>query len=451
MTGPTELRVLGGLVLWAEGAPRPLGGPKAQQLLSVLIAHRHNPVSSDRLIETLWGEGPPKSAKATVQSQVSRLRAALPPGFSITLDSAGYRLDTPDGGLDADRFEALLARGHTLGAHESVPVLESALALWHGPAFGQYADLAEVHSEAVRLDELRLVATDQWADARMATGDPAPMVGELEALVSLHPLRECYWRLLILALYRTGRQGEALRRVGELREMLGQELGLDLSPAVRELEVRILADDPSLHSTGEPSTELRAASILVPQLMGATSFIGRDPDVLALSEALRDQLLMTVTGPGGVGKTRLAMRVARGVMDAFDDGVTVVEFAPLRDPSGAAQVIAHALDIQQRQYRTIESTVEEHLASTNCLLVLDNCEHVTDTLAPSSTVSARRVPDSGSSPRAGSLSAWPGSTSRSSPRCRCRPRMPCWPARFEARPRWSSSRPAPTPQPAGSR
>jgi predicted ATPase len=113
-----------------------------------------------------------------------------------------------------------------------------------------------------------------------------------------------------------------------------------------------------------------------------TSFIGRDPDVASLSEALRDQPVMTVTGPGGVGKTRLAMRVAGAVIDAFDDGVTVVEFAPLRDPSGVAQVIAHALDIQQRQYRTIESTIEDHLASTNCLLVLDNCEHVAETVAP---------------------------------------------------------------------
>lgn len=382
MIRPPELQVLGGLVLRVDGETRPLGGPKPQQLLSVLVAHRHHPVSSDRLIETLWGDRPPKSATATVQSRISRLRAVLPTEFSIALDPAGYRLETPDDAVDSVRFEALLARCQTLTAHESVPVLESALALWHGPAYGQYADLAEVYGEAVRLDELRLVATDEWAEARIATGDPAPMVGELEALVSLHPLRECYWRLLMLALYRTGRQGEALRRAREFREMLGKDLGLDVSPAVQELESKILLDDPTLRPAGGPRKERRTNTVLAPQLLGVTSFIGRDPDVASLSEAVRDQPVITVTGPGGVGKTRLAMRVASSVMDAFDDGVTVVELAPLRDPSGVAQVIAHALDIQQRQYRTIESTIEDHLASTNCLLVLDNCEHLIDALAP---------------------------------------------------------------------
>jgi predicted ATPase len=382
MIDSPELRVLGGLVLHAEGASLPFGGPKAQQLLSVLVAHRRHPVSSDRLVEALWGEQPPKSAAATVQSQVSRLRSALPVDFSIELDPGGYRLETPDDGIDALRFEASMARARTLATAESVPVLESALALWHGPAYGRCAELAEVHGEAVRLDELRLVATDAWAEARIDTGDPAPMVGELEALVDLHPLRECYWRLLMLALYRTGRQGEALRRADQFRKLLGQDLGLDVSPAVQELESMILTDDPSLRPGGGPSTERRARAPLAPQLLGVTTFIGRDPDVAALSDALRDQPLMTVTGPGGVGKTRLAMRVAGRASSTFDDGVIVVEFAPLRDAAGAAQVIAHALDIQQRHYRTIESTIEDHLASTNHLLVLDNCEHVTDTIAP---------------------------------------------------------------------
>ena len=381
MVESPELRVLGGLALHAEGELRPLGGPKAQQLLSVLVAHRQHPVSADRLVEALWADGPPKSAAATVQSQVSRLRAALPADFSIVLDPGGYRLETPDDGVDALRFEALTARGRTLGARKSVPVLESALALWRGPAFGRCADLAEVHSEAVRLDELRLVATDAWAEARIETGDLAPMVGELEALVDLHPLRECYWRLLMLALYRTGRQGEALRRADEFRKLLARDLGLDVSPAVQELEARILADDPTLRAP-DRSRERTLARPVAPQLMGVTSFVGRDPDVAELSDALRGQPLMTVTGPGGVGKTRLAMRVAGRSLDAFDDGVTVVELAPLSNPSGVAPAIAQALEIQQRQYQTIESTIEEHLAATNHLLVLDNCEHLTDTIAP---------------------------------------------------------------------
>ncbi len=381
MTSSTELRALGGLVAYADGEPQALGGPKAEQLLSVLVAHRRTPVSTGRLIETLWAAGPPKSAVATVQSLISRLRGLLAPGFSITFESAGYRLDTTHGVIDADRFEALLARSRTLGPADAVPALEAALALWHGPAFAQHAELAEVQSEAVRLDELRLVATDEWAEAKLATGDPATMVGELEALVRLHPLRERYWQLLVLALYRTDRQAEALRRIGDLRGMLGEEMGLDLSPTIRDLEAKILADDRSLGRDRERTPKKRASG-LAPEMLGATSFIGRDPDVRSLSEALEEQPLVTLTGPGGVGKTRLAMQVAARVLDRFDDGGTVVEFAALRDPAGVAQVIAHALDIQQRQHRTLEGTIEEHLASASCLLVLDNCEHITDALAP---------------------------------------------------------------------
>ncbi len=382
MTRRAELRVLGDLALYHDGEARALGGPKAQQLLSVMAAHRGSPVSADRLIETMWGDAAPVSAKATVQSQVSRLRSILAPECSITLDASGYRLEIDDDSIDSGTFEALLSQSRVLADSESVSVLESALALWHGPAFGRHSDLAEVHGEALRLDELRLVATDEWAEKMMATGGAASMVGELEALISRHPLREHYWRLLVLALYRTGRQAEALRRVDELRKMLGREMGLDPSQSVRDLEAQVLADDPGLLVDTKATGAHRGAELTACHLLGATSFVGRDPDLRAACRALRSQPLVTVTGPGGVGKTRLAMRVAAAFIDELDDGVAVVELAALRDPSGTAQVIARALDVQQRQHRTIESTIEEHLAPKSLLLLLDNCEHVTDAVAP---------------------------------------------------------------------
>ncbi len=381
MTTTADLRVLGGLELYREGESVPIGGPQAQLLLSILVAHRGARLSRDRLIESLWAGGAPKSATATLQSQVSRLRAVLAPDFTITHKARGYRFETRQGEIDADLFERWLARSRTLDTTASAHALDTALGIWHGQAFGEFADRPEIHGEAVRLDELRLAATDEWAEAKMATGSPATMVGELEALVSVHPLRECYWRLLMLALYRTGRQAEALRRASEFRAMLAQEAGLDPSPAVRELEARILADDPTLIADHEPSTDSRI-KVSAPALLGVTSFVGRDPHVASLTEAIREQPLITVTGPGGVGKTRLAMRVAGRLIDEFTDGVTVVEFGALRDPAGTAQVIAQALDIQQRQHRTIEATIEEFLAPTQSLLLLDGCEHVTDVLAP---------------------------------------------------------------------
>ncbi len=384
VAGSTLVRVLGGPAIEREGESRPVGGPKAEQLLCVLVAHRGTIVSTDRLADALWGDDQPRSAVGTVQSQISRLRALLGPSFSIERTAGGYRLDGSSGQIDADQFEAQLNRSMSLEAEATVTVLDSALAWWRGPAFAGHAHLDEVRGEAMRLDELRLVATDAWADARIACGDPAEMVGHLEALVRAHPLREHYWRLLMLALYRSGRQAEALRRGGQLRDELRRTAGLDPSPAIRDLEERILSDDPTLLSntvTSAPSrSRIRSAS--VPQLLGATSFIGRAPEVAAVVEALDTQALVTVTGPGGVGKTRLAMRAAADYIDRVEDGVTLVELAPLRDAGGVAQVIANALDIQQRQYHTIESTIEEHLMGSNRLLVLDNCEHLVEVVAP---------------------------------------------------------------------
>ena len=382
VAGSTLLRVLGGPAVERDGAPATVGGPKAQQLLCVLAAHRNRVVSRDRLVDALWCDRPPRTAVGTVQSQISRLRTLLGPTFSIDRTPGGYRLDTSCGPVDADRFEAQLTGSVALDAETTVTALDSALGWWRGPAFAGHAHLDEVRGEAMRLDELRLVATDAWAEARLACGDPAEMVAQLEALVQAHPLREKYWRLLMLALHRTGRQAEALRRGGELREELRSTAGLEPSAAVRGLEDRILAEDPTLLVAPIASSRSRIRSVSVPQLMGATSFVGRDPEVAAVVDALDTQPLVTVTGPGGVGKTRLAMRTAAVYVDRVDDGVTVVELAPLRDPGGVAQVIANSLDIQQRQYRTIESTIEEHLVEASRLLVLDNCEHLVDAVAP---------------------------------------------------------------------
>ena len=201
METSSELRVLGGLALTVDGEDRTIGGPKQHQLLAVLVAHVGLPVSTDRLIEALWADQPPRSATATVQAQVSRLRKTLKPGFVITLEPTGYKLSLRGGGLDASRFEVLVDESATRTGHDRVALLESALSLWSGPSFGGFADLPDVHSEAIRLDELRLVATDHWAEAKLADEDPAAMVAELESLVARHPERESIWRLLMVALF----------------------------------------------------------------------------------------------------------------------------------------------------------------------------------------------------------------------------------------------------------
>ena len=376
---PVGLLVLGPVAFERRGIRSSLGGPKAQQVLAVLAANRGRSVSVDLLIDAVWGDEAPLSATATLQSHVSRLRAVLGPETAIARQAGGYMLDMPDGGLDAARFETLLQQSRQAAGADAVPLLAEALGLWRGSAFGEHADLYPVRPEALRLDELRLVATEQWASASLECGDAASVVSELESLVERHPLRERFWVLLMLALHRTGRQAEALRRANELRRRLGEEVGLDVSTQVRELEQHILADDPSLRSPARVSSP---GTAVVARLLGSTSFVGRDPEVGELVEALGNHSVVTVTGPGGVGKTRLALRSAAKVAGESAIDVTLVELATVRDLAGVARVIAHALDIQQRQYRTIDETIIEYLAPRRILLVLDNCEHLTDTVAP---------------------------------------------------------------------
>ncbi len=378
----TELRVLGGLALRVDGVDRSVGGPKQQQLLSVLVAHAGRPVSIDRLIEALWANKPPKSAKATVQALVSRLRMLLRPGFAVTLEPAGYRLSVEDGGIDADRFKALVEESATRTGHDRVALLGTALELWSGPSFGEFADLLDVRSEAIRLDELRLMATDRWAEAKLATDDPASIVAELEGLVAEHPDRERLWRLLMVGLYRCGRQAEAMRRATQFRTSLRDESGLEPSLAFQAIEAQILADDPQLRTVDRPVATFSSKGTSAREWMGTTAFIARDRDLDGLVAAIVDEPVVTIVGPGGVGKTRLAMRVAGLVADRFGDGVTVIELASQRDPDGTAQVIARGIDIQPYKFQTIEATVREHLRSRNMLLLLDNCEHLLDVVAP---------------------------------------------------------------------
>lgn len=389
MTSGAELRVLGSLALIRPEGSVALGGPKSQLLLTMLIANAPRRLSNDRLIDGLWGEAPPRSAMATLQSQISRLRSLICPEFEIVYEAMGYRLEAITGTLDSRRFENFVDRSLNRAQDERTQPLqsvfaadmESALALWRGRAFGQFAEHSEVAGEARRLDEMRLVAIDAWAAEQIRSGDPVSIVGELESLVRNHPLRESFRRFLTLALYQTGRQAEALRTVSEFRSLLRDEAGLSISPGLKQLEEQVLSDDPALQ-TPRVLVRRRTEGATGRQLLGVTSFFGRDPHVASIGVAIRRESVVTITGPGGVGKTRLAMHVAGTVGHEFGNGVVVVELAALRDPSGAAQVIANALDIQQRQHRTIEDTIEDFLAPLQVLLLLDNCEHLTTEIAP---------------------------------------------------------------------
>jgi DNA-binding SARP family transcriptional activator len=378
MASDLEFRVLGGIRLERRGQVVPIGGPKPRLALALLAAHRGSVVSADRLCDELWGNNPPADPLGVLQSHLSRLRRALRPEVEIVARPPGYVLQVPDEMIDAGRFEQLCKQANSSSNQKvKAELLGDALACWQGPAFEEFAEHDWAQLEARRLDELQVLAQEELFEARLALGAHAALVGDLEALVTRYPVRERFWHQLIIALYRSGRAAEALRRAEALRVVLREELGLDPSPSLRELEARVLNDDPTLLQA--PMTARRSVTRQLPAEQ--TRLVGRAEELTLLTSRLRRDRLVTLTGPGGVGKTRLALRLARDLWDEFDGEVFVTELAPVSDPTSTVAAIATALDVQQRQHLSIEETLVEYLRSTRALLVLDNCEHLRSTIA----------------------------------------------------------------------
>jgi YVTN family beta-propeller protein len=254
-----EFRILGPLEVSRDGVPVEIGGGQQRRLLAILLLHARETVSTDRLIDALWGERPPASAAKSLQINVSRLRKALGEGAVIT-HATGYAVQLAPDELDLDRFGALLEQGRKAlaagDARRAAPRLDEALALWRGPPLADlsYDDFAQ--TEIARLVELRLGAVEARTEAELALGRHAAALPEVEALVREHPLREHLRALLMLALYRSGRQADALETYRSGRRLLVEELGIEPGPELRELEQRILSQDPSLAPPTQPAPPL---------------------------------------------------------------------------------------------------------------------------------------------------------------------------------------------------
>jgi DNA-binding SARP family transcriptional activator/pimeloyl-ACP methyl ester carboxylesterase len=250
-----EFRVLGPLEAVADEKPVPLGGTKQRALLARLLLDLGRTVAADRLVADLWGETPPETARKMIQVYVSRLRKLLPEG-ALRTRPPGYQLAVLPEALDLDRFERLRAAGRAAlgqGRHEDAArLLGEALALWRGPALAEFTAEPFAAGEGIRLDELRTAALEERIQADLELGRAADVVAELEALVAQHPLREQLRGQLMLALYRAGRQAEALAAFQDTRRVLSGELGIEPSQALRELELRILRHDPALEPQRRP-------------------------------------------------------------------------------------------------------------------------------------------------------------------------------------------------------
>ncbi len=307
-----DFRVLGPLEVEDDGRAIALG-PKQQGLLAILLLHRGEVVPADRLIEDLYGKRPPRTAAKSLQAHVSRLRKALGDGLRLRTASGGYVLEVPHGNLDLDRFEELVDRGrraHARGdANAASAALTEALALWRGPAFAdfRYADFAQ--AEIARLDERRLAILEDRIDADLVLGRHADLVGELETLVAEHPLRERPRGQLMTALYRCGRQAEALDVYTETRRLLTDELGLEPSETLKQLQRAILEHDPSLVAPHRVEAALLPEGREPAPTTGA--FVGRENELAELRAGLDDALagrgrLFLLVGEPGIGKSRLA-------------------------------------------------------------------------------------------------------------------------------------------------
>jgi DNA-binding SARP family transcriptional activator len=310
-----DVRILGPLEVEHDGQTVALG-PKQQMLLAILLVNRGEPVTAERIVENLYEGRPPTTASKTLQVHVSRLRKALGDGSRVHTSAGGYLIALEPDELDLERFEALVQRGRAALAKGDAPLasewLSEALTLWRGPPLADFAYADFAQAEISRLEELRMGTLEDRIEADLASGRHAALVGELEAFVREHPLRERLRAQLMLALYRSGRQADALQAYQDARRILVDELGIDPSRPLRELQQAILEQDPALDLDVHVGEVDRASTA-----DGASAiFVGRQRELAELTSSLEDALagrgrLFLLVGEPGIGKSRLAEEVLR--------------------------------------------------------------------------------------------------------------------------------------------
>ncbi|MDT0445382.1 BTAD domain-containing putative transcriptional regulator [Streptomyces johnsoniae] len=390
--------VLGPLtVRGADGSPVKVPELKVRALLAVLLAGEGQPVSVSRLCDELWGARQPRQPGNSLQTKVSQLRRALDraePGSRelVVLGPAGYQLRVLPEAVDAGRFRHLADRARTAkDPRDRAALLSDALGLWRGDAYAGFHGHPAARAAADRLAEQRLDALEDHAEARLELGDHTALAAELREEAERHPQRERLHGLHMRALYLSGRQGEALEVYDRLRRRLAEDLGLDPSPRLSALHRAILTQDPRLVAgpRAEPPTS-PGTNLPAP----VTALIGRKCSATETRTQIADGArLVTLVGPGGVGKTRLALEIARQLTGGeFPDGVWLVELSALAGPgteSSLAELIAATLGIRETASRGLASRpsgppddpLAHALRERRLLLLLDNCEHVVEAAA----------------------------------------------------------------------
>lgn len=371
-----EVQLLGPVRVVRDGQPRRLAGRRP---LAVLVALALDPgalVSVDGLVDRLWADDPPRQARANLQTYVSKLRAVVG-DEAVVHERGGYRLELAPEATDLGRVEAAVARARARSADDprrAAAELADALGCWRGPALADLRDEVGFAADVARLDELERTLTDEVADALLAAGAPDEALPLARRAVAADPLRERSTLVLVRALHAAGRPADAMRAAAAYRRALGDETGLVPGPELEQLEHRIASGagpEPPLR----PSPQVATPSIPTPATTPVTlprsgRFVGRTGELEALGAALGAHRLVSVVGPGGVGKTRLVAEA----LAARDDRPVIVELAS----AGSGQVgpaLAAALRLSISDADAV-AAVTDYLGEHPGLVVLDNCEHV---------------------------------------------------------------------------
>jgi predicted ATPase/DNA-binding SARP family transcriptional activator len=400
-----ELRLLGPMEAWVDGVSVSVSGPRRRALLIRLALSANEVVSKDRLIDDLWGEDPPPTAAKSLHVQVSQLRDALrmAGGVSAKDDEllvtrqSGYMLKLEPDSVDVSRFEqSCAAAREALEQHSHAragAICRAALSLWRGPALDDVSQESFAVAEIARLEELRLGVIEMRIEADLAQSGHVEIISELETLVARHPLREHLWWLLALALYRSGRQAEAVRACTRLRQILREELGLDPSLEITTLEHRIIVQDPALERRApgtDDSVDMNLSVASQPRaVLGyrtnlpriPTPFIGGERLLEEIAEQLRSSNVVTLTGTGGVGKTRAAIEFGHRHAAEFDGGVFFVDLAPVSNTGAVIDAVASTLPLVALGEQSLIDTVVDWIGDRRVLLVMDNCEHLVGEVA----------------------------------------------------------------------